>query len=215
MHGVSRAGRSLAPKEGRSGRGGVAMPVRRILLIRHGQYDESGEGWLTPLGRKQAEATGRALRDLELSGIVSSTLPRARETADILAESFPGLRVTRSSLLCECIPTALPAALKLRLDPQQIKDDRERAERAFAKVFRPTKTPKTELVVCHGNIIRYFACRVMGVQARAWVKMQSLHCGITEVTVLSTGETRLASYNDTGHLPRKLRTMSNAATKRD
>lgn len=193
----------------------MTIPTRRILLIRHGQYDEQGSGELTALGRKQAAMTGRALEDLHVDALVSSTLIRAKQTAQIIGESLPHLKIVHSSLLCECVPTLLPRSLRVKLDPVQVREDRARADRAFERFFRPTKAPRTELVVCHGNIIRYFACLALDVEARAWVKMHSLHCGITEVSVLPSGDTRLASYNDTGHLPRHLRTMSNAATKRD
>jgi serine/threonine-protein phosphatase PGAM5 len=193
----------------------VTISLRRILLIRHGQYDENETGKLTPLGRKQAAITARAFEGLRVDAMVSSTLTRAKETAKIIHEGMPHVKLTHSALLCECVPTPLPHSLRVKLDPAQVEEDRVRADKAFAKFFRPTKTPRVELVVCHGNIIRYFACLALGVQPRAWVKMQSLHCGITEVSVLPNGETRLASYNDTGHLPRNLRTMSNAATKRD
>jgi len=193
----------------------MKIAIRRILLVRHGQYDEAGSGRLTALGERQAIVTGRALSGLRVQSIVSSTLVRAVETADILAPSFPDSRVTRSALLCECIPTPLPASLRIEVAKAQIRADRKRADLAFAKFFRPSRKPRTDVIVCHGNIIRYFACRVLEAPARAWVRMQSLHCGITEVVVLPSGDARLVSYNETGHLPRRMRTMSNVASKRD
>ncbi len=193
----------------------MPIPIRRVLLIRHGQYQERGNGELTALGRKQAAVTGRALAGLRVDGMVSSTLIRAKETAAIISESVTGVKVMHSTLLCECMPTPLPASLKLRLDAAQIREDRARADRAFERFFRPSRTHRTDVIVCHGNIIRFFVCLALDVSPRVWVKMQSLHCGITEVSVLPNGETRLASYNDTGHLPPPMRTMSNAVAKRD
>ena len=193
----------------------MSIPIRRVVLIRHGQYDEHDTGSLTALGRKQAAHTGHAFVGARVDSMLASTLIRAKETAAIVRESIPHVKLSHSALLCECVPTPLPASLRLGLDPAQIRVDRERADKAWDKVFRPTKASRTDLVVCHGNIIRYFVCRALGVPVKSWVKMQSLHCGISEVSVLPNGETRLASYNDTGHLPRELRTMSNAAAKRD
>jgi serine/threonine-protein phosphatase PGAM5 len=193
----------------------VKIAIRRVLFVRHGQYDESGSGRITPLGQAQARATGEALLDLRVDGMVSSTLVRARETADLMAASFPGIRVARSSLLCECLPTALPSSLRIPVTPAQIRADRARADKAYERFIRPSRKSRTDVIVCHGNIIRYFACRVLDANPRTWIRMQSLHCGITEVAVLPSGDARLSSYNDTGHLPRSMRTMSNAARKQD
>lgn len=193
----------------------MTLILRRVVLVRHGQYDEHDTGQLTALGRKQAATTALAFEGMRIDSMVSSTLIRAKQTAEIIAEQIGFPRVTHSALLCECVPTMLPASLRVKVDPEHVRQDRERADRAYERFFRPTKTARTDLVICHGNIIRFFACRALGVQPRAWIKMQSLHCGITEISVLPNGETRLASYNDTGHLPRPMRTMSNAAAKRD
>jgi len=49
--------------------------THQILLVRHGQYEEKGkddsERKLTPLGRKQAEATGKRINELLAAGVLS------------------------------------------------------------------------------------------------------------------------------------------------
>jgi 2,3-bisphosphoglycerate-dependent phosphoglycerate mutase len=68
--------------------------VTHVVLIRHGQSQGNAEGRfgghtdtpLAPLGRKQAEATARALANETLEAIYSSDLPRAIETASPLAQ---------------------------------------------------------------------------------------------------------------------------------
>src|SRR5579884_4185822 len=68
-----------------------------IYLIRHGdalpdaaevvldaRYDSQP---LSTLGRRQAEALAARLRDAELAAIVSSPIPRARQTAAALARA--------------------------------------------------------------------------------------------------------------------------------
>ena len=62
--------------------------TRHLILIRHGQYHMEApeeEKVLTEVGRKQAAATGRRLRELELpfTKMCVSTVVRARETADL------------------------------------------------------------------------------------------------------------------------------------
>lgn len=71
------------------------MP-RRFLLVRHGQSTWNAEGrwqgWSDPplseLGRSQAEDAAGDLRRLEITGVASSDLVRARETAEVLAASL-------------------------------------------------------------------------------------------------------------------------------
>ena len=69
------------------------MPTTQVILIRHGQSQGNAEGRFgghtdTPLsarGRKQAEATAKALASEKFDAIYSSDLPRAIETATPLA----------------------------------------------------------------------------------------------------------------------------------
>jgi broad specificity phosphatase PhoE len=65
----------------------------RLFLIRHAQTvwnrDRRYQGWqdspLSEIGRTQAEAVGRALTREPLKAVYSSTLGRARETAEAIA----------------------------------------------------------------------------------------------------------------------------------
>lgn len=73
-----------------------------IYLIRHGETDWNIERRLqgredTELnanGIKQAEACGKAFRNIPVDGIVSSPLKRARQTAEIIASFLGGPKVT-------------------------------------------------------------------------------------------------------------------------
>lgn len=68
----------------------------RIYLVRHGDAvpeDEAGsdrDRWLSPRGREAARILGRLLREtrVEPVAIVSSPLPRAVQTAELLAQSL-------------------------------------------------------------------------------------------------------------------------------
>ena len=79
--------------------------TRHIILVRHGQYNEQEKEdekrLLTPLGREQADHTGRRLREM-IEGVAGtefggcsvkvvrvSNMARAKETADIIASHFP------------------------------------------------------------------------------------------------------------------------------
>jgi broad specificity phosphatase PhoE len=72
--------------------------MTQLWLVRHGQTDWNREGrWqgqaahappLNEIGRAQAEAMAEKLESAELEVIYSSDLPRARETAEIIARRF-------------------------------------------------------------------------------------------------------------------------------
>lgn len=63
----------------------------RFYFVRHGEtilnaehIRQGKEGALSENGRNQAENVGRALENLSIKRIISSTYPRARETAEII-----------------------------------------------------------------------------------------------------------------------------------
>jgi serine/threonine-protein phosphatase PGAM5 len=186
--------------------------VRRLIFVRHGQYEEQTTGALTALGRKQATKTAAALSRLAVSTVWTSTLLRARQTADIVAAKQPQARLRRSRLLCEVIPTMLPLHIVLRvaIDTTQVRADKKRADEAFTTFFRPSRVAQTEIVVCHGNIIRYFVCKALNIERRLWIRLDSMHCGLTEFRVLPDGAVRVVRYNDVGHIPLGLRSEAGA-----
>lgn len=178
------------------------MGSRTLVLLRHGQYDTNDGGRLTPLGRAQALASARYLRGFTFDAVWSSTLVRAKETADIVAETLGTVRaVRRTGLLREGLYSKIdgyPAT------PAERREDRTRADAAYAKFFRPSRTERVELVVCHGNLIRYLLCRALHAPIAKWMRMTTNHCGLSRVVVRSTGAVRVVSYNETSHLPARL-----------
>ena len=106
----------------------MTLILRRVVLVRHGQYDEHDTGKLTTFGRKQAAVTAHAFKGMRIDAMVSSTLIRAKETAEIIADGIGHAKVVHSSLLCECVPTPLPASLRVGVDPAHVRADRKRAD---------------------------------------------------------------------------------------
>jgi len=186
-----------------------ASSERMLYLIRHGQLDRQAfaknqfAAGLTPRGRAQARFTARRLRLLPVSAIHCSTLGRARETAAIISEEFPGIAVRPSTLLWE-IPNLGPAD-----DPAWravFARGTARAERAFRRFVRPARRePYVEVLVSHGNLIRYLVCRTLGMAPESWSTLGTSHCGITQLSVGPKGP-QIVCYNETRHLPDRLRT---------
>ena len=189
--------------------------TRTLILVRHGLYenadprdDDTGKG-LTEDGRKQARLTGARLSawPQRIGALYASTMTRARETAAILAEALPGHapRLTRD--LRECTPPTDRADIMAGLGPGEADTCRSRLEDAFARYFRPAAGgDSTEVLVCHGNVIRYFVCRVLGLDPVRWLAMTIANCSLTVVQVRPDGTMRLLSFSDAGHLPAALQT---------
>lgn len=177
------------------------MGTRTLIFLRHGQYDAENGGVLTPLGREQARLTGRYLEPLRFDLIWSSTLPRAKETADIVADHLGGMRVRHTGLLREGLYTKVEG---YKVPASERREDRARADAAYAKVVRTSRAERLELVVCHGNLIRYLMCRALHTPVVKWLRMTTSHCGLSRMVVRDTGAVRVVSYNETSHLPMKL-----------
>ena len=93
------------------------MPVIRLVLIRHGQSLATTQGiaggqrgcrGLSELGRRQVQALAQRLETTgEAAGadvLLSSTLPRAVETAEGISAALGGLAVQQDRGLCEMDP---------------------------------------------------------------------------------------------------------------
>jgi serine/threonine-protein phosphatase PGAM5 len=182
--------------------------VRTIYLIRHGSYvpdpnanPETGPV-LTTLGIAQARLVAARMRGMPLhfDSIVSSTLTRAAQTAAEIRPMFPEVAKSATPLLVECTPP-LPMAVKGESAAEQAAC-KSRLDEAFAKFFTPARGgDKNDMLVCHGNVIRYFVTKALGVDTRAWLGMSVAHTSITIIQVHADGSFRVNAVGDAGHVP--------------
>jgi serine/threonine-protein phosphatase PGAM5 len=225
----------------------VAGKTRHIILVRHGQYDETykedGKRILTPLGRRQAIQTGQRLAILARGGmggmderfdapckiksIHQSDMTRAKETASLISSWLPGVPVTDpDARLNEGIPAPM---IPLRPDvpnaEQAVDADHDRIEEAFQKYIHRSEeaTPSSsssspeesskggtddanqveqefEIIVCHGNVIRYFFCRALQLPPEAWLRLSVFNCSLTYLMIQPNGYVQARMLGDVGHL---------------
>ena len=187
-------------------------------LIRHGDYleGETDDGLgnsLSDRGQQQAGKLAEFYDEYRLAAIHTSPAPRAIETARIIAERHPGLALQRHRSLFECIPSLPPNVTPwgepYELSPRAVSNCRERLDRQFDRSFISTRAQERhEILVCHGNVIRYFVTRALGVDANSWVSMRCSQASVTRV-VISSGTRRfvLESLNDLSHRPANLRAV--------
>lgn len=187
------------------------MAIKTIYLLRHGQYTKNPHEVLTTLGRKQAALAGKRLKEIKFNKMHFSTMPRARETAEIVKKTMAySKKMHGSDFLHECVP-GFPKKLRKKYghtDQKKLAAHRRRADRAYRDIFTFAKSRRTELVVCHGNIIRYFVCKALGIDTELWCRLDIKQCGVTVIQLNS--KTRAASiiaHNDIGHIPLKMQTF--------
>lgn len=190
--------------------------IRTIYLIRHGEYDQTDTSdsdvgkKLTPLGIAQTRLLSTRLKGMSVvfTSLISSTMTRARETATVINEDFPELKMQQSTLIRECTPPTFRKDILEEETESDLQKCVQNLEDAFAEFFIPSLDDKdrNDLIVCHGNVIRYFVTKVLKVDTMAWLQMTIGNCSLTIVRMMPNGMMKLISFNDVGHIPTNLQT---------
>lgn len=186
--------------------------LKNVILVRHGQYERfKGEDskYLTKEGKKQADITGKKLKDIlknkKINVIYHSNVVRAIETAQIISKYFPDAKLINDSNLDEGIPyISDPLPKNFKFEPQKIKADNKRINKAYETYFyKPDKNEEDsyQLIICHGNVIRYFLCRALQIPLFAWFRFSSYNCGITWLVLDDEGSVVLREFGSVSHLP--------------
>ncbi|XP_068166275.1 serine/threonine-protein phosphatase PGAM5, mitochondrial isoform X2 [Antennarius striatus] len=190
---------------------GKPKATRNILLIRHSQYNLSGisdkERILTPLGREQADFTGKRLAALGLKYdvLIHSSMARATETAHIISKHLSGVELLSCDLLREGAPIE-PVPPVPHWKPDAVyHEDGARIEAAFRRYIHRAdpkqKEDSYEIIVCHANVIRYFVCRALQFPPEGWLRMGLNNGSITWLTIRPSGRVGLRALGDAGFMP--------------
>lgn len=201
-----------------------------VLLIRHGQsvgnaarrFGGHTATPLSPRGRRQAQATARALKDEELSAIYSSDLARAVETAQALS-ALTGLPINPTSAFRERSVGVMEGltfedaaekhpdqyAALLRRDFEHVltggESYRQLLDRAWEKldeIIAQHKGGKIA-VFSHTGTICILALHLMGALDAPDLKpvwISNANCAITRFELRDDGFVRVLTINDTRHL---------------
>jgi serine/threonine-protein phosphatase PGAM5 len=184
--------------------------VHYIYLIRHGMYDRDTVNTddrvgsaLNALGHEQAKLIGERLAKLpvKLHALVSSDFTRARETADDMGRAM-GMTPVLDSLIHECTPTSERADIMKTTTADEIALCETNLQAAWNKYVTPTPAADThDVLVCHGNVIRWMVARVIEGNSLHWSRMDIGNGSLTVLAVRSDGSIRLVMYSDVGHIP--------------
>jgi 2,3-bisphosphoglycerate-dependent phosphoglycerate mutase len=206
------------------------METTRVLLVRHGQSQGNAERRfgghsatpLSELGRRQAEATARALAAEGLTAIYSSDLLRAVQTAEPLARAT-GLEINRTGALRERNVGLMEGltfeeaaekypdeyAALLRRDFEHVltggESYRQLLDRAAVELDRAVELNRGGALALfsHTGTICILTLHIMGALDAPELKpvwISSANCGVTRFEIHHGGLTRLLRANDTRHL---------------
>lgn len=202
----------------------------RVILIRHGQYvaaDSDKERVLTALGRAQCNLTGQRLKELQNSGqippiksVVYSTMTRATESAQIILPHIQSdeVKIQATDLIREgaCHRPIPPISFdKWPMTSNDFWVDGARIESGFREFLRRpfvVESPAgkgsnkdlgssyTSVLVCHGNVIRYFVCRALQIDPEAWLRMAVDNGSYTVLDFYASGKVSLRTLGNNGHM---------------
>jgi len=199
--------------------------TRRLYMIRHGQYEDGekdADRCLSVKGRQQAKLCGEFLKshvfnkeDKQPTTFVHSTMLRATETAQIINEVLQvPCKVESCDLIregCPCEPE--PPLKNWPGKPWLEWKEEPRIEAGFRRHVRRAKPDAkgTEhaVVVCHGNVIRYFLCRGLQLPPTAWLHMTLPHCSVSYLHCRPSGTVGTIGIGECSFLPAELVTVTN------
>jgi serine/threonine-protein phosphatase PGAM5 len=191
-------------------------PYYYLHLVRHGQYviDKTKDdfGFLSELGQRQSEFLADKLLELPVRFIFSSDHARALETAKIIRSRFPEHEVKETHMLSEGIPWYPNRVRRERgLSWWTLRAHRQRMDVAFAQFFRADADMENDahdLLISHGNVIRYFVCKALDIDYRRWTRFEIPNCSICTIRVDTAGVMKLVRFGEIGHIPNDLRTVT-------
>jgi alpha-ribazole phosphatase/probable phosphoglycerate mutase len=195
----------------------------RLHLARHGQslwnevrkFQGGTDVELSALGRRQAEALGRAVRNRRLAAAYVSPMQRAFETATIALEGtgVPLVRVDelRELSLGEWEGCTVDEVSAREGDPyrrwvrapldcpppggEALPEVCGRVLRAIDRIAAAHPNGDDVLVVAHGGVISVYACHLLGCSFNTLWRLRVDNCSLTTVE-----PPRIVTLNDTSHL---------------
>jgi broad specificity phosphatase PhoE len=204
--------------------------VRLLLLIRHGESEGNaaqrlqgqGEYPLSELGREQARRLADRLSKVydDIAVIYTSSLSRAVETAQILAEAVgapvvPDDRLQEydvgqlTGLTMEDIRERFPQIYAAWMEDveewismpggERNESFRQRVREVFAEIAARHDGDEDVVVVSHGGTLGAYLAQIMGLSPERRSPFSFSNASLTVVD-LSRRRSRLIQHNDTCHL---------------
>ena len=185
-----------------------------LYLVRHGEAAPH-DGPLSPAGREQARLIGERLKGVPLSAVYHGPLPRAAETASLIAAYFPDVPVSASDLAGDYIPSdpgpaGLPPSYAAFVAGFSAAERTQGPKLAAAAIDRFTRAgpedgDNHELIVTHNFLIGWLVSQALAAPSWRWLGLNQMNCALTVIAYRPGLPPSLISFNDAGHLTPELR----------
>jgi len=204
---------------------------KRIILVRHGETDWNKQGRFQgqidiPLnnnGKSQAKAASEFLKDCILHKAFSSSLSRPKETAQIIVNEHPGIKISLKDNLKEIghgkwegkleseIKSNWSDLLKTwKLSPEKVQmpegenitEVSTRSIAGWEEICKDLKDDETALVVAHDAVNKTILCHLLGLMpSNIWMIKQG-NGGITVIDLSDEEDQpdQITCLNITSHL---------------
>lgn len=192
--------------------------TRYLYLARHGEATENEAG-LSERGRRQAGLLGERLRGVPLAVVHHGPLPRARETAELIAAELDGVPLRESDVAGDYVPY-WPAEEELPVDAadtllgflaQFPEEECERGAALAAEAlaeFTGTvdgEQDRHELVVTHNFLVSWLVRDALDAPEWRWLGLNHCNAALTVLRYAPGRPTTVLCCNDMRHLPDELR----------
>ncbi|MEV6563936.1 histidine phosphatase family protein [Streptomyces kronopolitis] len=192
--------------------------TRYLYVVRHGEASPDERG-LTEAGRRQATLLGRRLRDVPLAAVHHGPLPRAEQTARLIAAQLTGVPLRVAEAAGDYVPH-LPARDELPSDSADFflgfldgVTDEERtrgaalARRALDLFTGPVDgaQDRHELVVTHNFLVAWLVREAMHAPKWRWLGLNHGNAALNVIRYAPGRPASLLVSNDTRHLTDALR----------
>ncbi|WP_022891331.1 histidine phosphatase family protein [Agromyces subbeticus] len=191
------------------------MAARTIYFVRHGAADTWGQ--LTDQGREQSRLIGRRLARLPIDVVWHSPLPRAVESAQIVAAEMPRVLVDEVAEVADHVPF-VPDPEDLSpswvgffdgYDRSEAASGRRTADALAARFGRPNaraQRPTHEVVVTHAYPIAWMIREALSAPPARWMSLAGVaNTGLTVIEHTDGEPPGVVMVNDMSHLPDELR----------
>jgi probable phosphoglycerate mutase len=194
------------------------LRVRHLHLVRHAEPTDDRSA-LTDRGTRQATLLGNSLAEVPFALVQHGPLPRAAETARVVAAHLPGVPVREHAAAGDYVPyvpgpgevepayAEVVAASLADVTAAEARVGADLAAQAVDLLSGPVDgDERHELVVTHAFTIGWLVRHALGAPAWRWWGLYSGHTGRTVIRYAPDRPATLVVVNDLSHLPAELRT---------
>jgi broad specificity phosphatase PhoE len=186
----------------------------KLIIVRHGETEENKAGilqghlpgTLSHEGIDQGKRLANRLKDEKIDAIFSSDLKRAADTANLIGEYHPRLKIKHTKELREGSAGSWTGGPSHGLDwdnrpsdSESIEQMKVRAKRFLDKLFEDDNK-KTVLLVSHAGFIRVLISQIIG-KKDPWSKtLDQENTGVNIFEIFEDKSHKIHCLNCTKHL---------------